>query len=83
MSRTGLSVFGQLGEFNAGSEKISTYLERLKVFMEANSVGEDKKVAVLLTTNPREKSSDKLTQALKTHYEPKPVIIAERFRFYK
>ena len=89
MSRTGLSVFGQLGEFNPDSEKISTYLERLKVFMEANSVGEDKKVAVLLTvigtkdyallqgllapTNLREKSFDELTQALKTHYEPKLV----------
>ena len=92
-------VYGQLGEFNPDSEKISTYLERLTLFMEANGVDTDKKVAVLLTVigakdyallqglvapaNPREKSVDELMQALRSHYEPKPVIIAERFRFYK
>ena len=98
MSGTGL-MYGQLGEFNPDSEKISTYLERLNLFIEANSVDADKKVAVLLTVigakdyallqglvapaNPREKSVDELMQALRSHYEPKPVIIAERFRFYK
>ena len=49
MSATGLLVYGQLGEFNPELEKISTYLERLRPFVEANSVADDKKVAVLLT----------------------------------
>ena len=89
------TLFGQVGEFDPDSEKISTYLERVKLFVEANSVADEKKVAVLLTiigvknytllegllapTNPREKSYDELTQMLKAYYEPKLVVIAERF----
>ena len=41
-------VFGQIGEFNLESEKISTYLERVQLYLEANGVGDNKKVAVLL-----------------------------------
>ena len=92
-------LFRQVGEFDPDNEKISTYLERVKLFIEANSVDDEKKVAVLLTivgvknysllegllapTNPREKSYDELTQVLKAHYEPKPVVIAERYHFYR
>ena len=73
----------------------------MKLFLEVNSVADERKVAVLLTvciigvknyallesllapTNPREKSYDDLTQVLKAHYEPKPVVIAERYHFYR
>ena len=88
-----LALFGQVGEFNPDNEKISTYLKRAKLFLEANSVADERKVTVLLTVigaknyallkglltpmNPREKSYDDLTQVLKAYYEPKPVVIAE------
>ena len=89
MSGTEMLVYSRLGEFNSNLEKISVYLERLKLFMEANSVMEDKRVVVLLTVigandyvllqglvadaSPWEKSFDELIKALKTHYKPKPV----------
>ena len=40
--------FWLVGEFNQ-DEKISTYVNRVKLFVEANSVADEKKVAVLLT----------------------------------
>jgi len=99
MAATGVLVYGQLGEFDPGSEEISTYLERMQLYMEANNVADDKKVAVLLTVigpknfallkslvapaNPRDKTFEELIVQLKTHFEPKPVIIAERFHFYR
>ena len=44
MSR--LALFGQVGEFNPDNEKISSYmyLERVKMFLEANSVAGERKV---------------------------------------
>jgi len=90
-------LYGQLGEFNPG-KKITTYLDRVALYMEANSVAADK-VAVLLTVigpknyallhgqlapmNPREKTFEELMAALREHYEPKPVVIAEHFHFYR
>ena len=64
-----------------------------------NEVAEERKVPVLLTvigpkvytllrgllapTLPKEKSYADLEKALTDHYEPKHLIIAERFNFYK
>lgn len=92
-------LIGELGAFNPDSEKISTYLERVAVFMTANEVADAKKAAVLLSvigkTNyalleglmapglPREKTYEEIVAALKKHYEPAPLQIAERFHFYK
>ena len=45
MARVGL--YGKLGELNLDSEKISTYLKRMKLYREANEVGDDKNIAVL------------------------------------
>ena len=33
--------------------------------------------------NPRGKSYDDLTQVLRAHYEQEPVVIAERYHFYR
>ena len=43
------AVLGSLGEFNCKSDSISSYLERMQLYFEANSVKEDRKVADLLT----------------------------------
>ena len=92
-------VLGSLGEFHPKSDNISSYVERVQLYFEANAVEEDRKVAVLLTVigaevyetlrsllapdRPRDKPFDALLQVLKKHYEPKPLVIAERFRFYQ
>ena len=90
---------GNLAEFHAGKEKVSDYLERVSLYFEANSVAEGKQVAVLLTaiggetyallTNllspdkPRDKTFAEISSVLKKHFEPQPVIIAERFHFHR
>ncbi len=38
---------------------------------------------MLAPTNPREKTYKELTDALKRHYEPNPVVIAKRFHSYR
>ena len=40
---------GTLTEFKLESENIEAYLEQVQVFFDANTIGEEKQVAVLLT----------------------------------
>lgn len=89
-------VLGSLGEFDPN---ITSYLERVQLYFEANTVEDDRKVAVLLTLIgaktyetlqsllapelPRNKPFDELLGILKKHFDPQPLLIAERFRFYQ
>jgi len=75
------------------------YLERVELYFMANGIPAEKKVPVLLTTIgtrnysivqslvapalPRDKTFEELTTALKSHFQPKPLIISERFKFYR
>ena len=77
------------------AESISAYLEQVELFFTANSIADDKKVAMLLSVGggktysllrdllapekPQDKSLPVLFQKLKEHYEPKLLVIAERF----
>ena len=90
---------GRMQEFEPDTESISAYLERLQMFFEANDIAAEKKVSVLLTVigrqnfsllrnlvapeSPKDKSFDDLTKLLKSHFEPKKLVIAERFNFYR
>ena len=90
---------GNLQEFRPETELFSAYMERVKLFFTANAIAEDKQVAHFLTivgsktyallrnlvapTLPQDKSWDDLVAILKQHYEPKPLVIAERFHFHK
>ena len=72
---------------------------RVELYLDVNSVQEDKRVPVLLTVigpsayatvrslvapdKPRTKTYDQLEAVLKSHYEPKPLVIAERSKFYR
>eukprot|EP00731_Ephydatia_muelleri_P017067 Em0010g165a len=94
-----MATIGQLSEFQPENEKASAYLERVKLFLLANSVGDDKQVAVLLTVigarhfsllkdlflpeDVKAKSFEQISKVLVEHFEPKPLVIAERFRFYR
>ena len=76
-----------------------TYCERFHVFCAANEINEEKKVSVFLSTvgaktynlirtlcspdKPSEKSLEDLCKIVKTQLSPKPLVIAERYRFYK
>ena len=90
---------GHIGEYDPQTENITSYLERLSLYMDANSVAAERKVPVLLTVIgakaygilksltspdlPKDKSLDELQKALKAHFDPQPKVIAERFRFYQ
>ena len=90
---------GRIQEFDAETESITAYLERMQLFLTANAVDDDKKVAVLLSVigsktysllrnllepeKPSSKTYNELVGILKRHYEPKLVVIAERFSFYR
>ena len=93
------AIIGSIGEFIPENETITSYLERVQLFMDANSVKREKEVPVLLSViggkiytllrnlvapdEPKSKSFTELTEVLKSHFEPKPNTIAERFHFYR
>ena len=74
-------------------------LGRVDFFFTANDIGPDKQVSIYLTvvgsrkyaliksltapTLPQEKSYEDLKAVLLAHFRPKPLLIAERFRFYQ
>ena len=96
---TRMASYGKLSEFHPEAESISAYLERVELFFTANSIADDKKVAVFLSViggktysllrdllapeKPQDKSLSVLFKKLKEHYEPKPLVIAERFYFHR
>ena len=69
------------------------------MFFEANDIAEEKKVPIflsiigtrsysllrdlLLPDKPRDKDLKTLMEVLKAHYEPTPLVIVERFNFYR
>ena len=69
------------------------------MFVDANGTKDDKQVAVLLTVigsstytllsnltvprKPCEKSFAELSETLCRHFDPKPLVIAERFHFHR
>ena len=94
-----MAQYGRLKEFDADSEPITAYLERVELFFEANDVGDGKRVPILLSNigpktygllrsltapkAPKEKSFKELSELLKAHFEPAPIVIAERYRFHR
>ena len=88
-----VAAIGRLDEFNPANDSITAYVERAQLYMEANSVPEDKKVAVFLSaigrktysllrnlltpTLPKEKTFEQIVTVLKNHFEPKPLEIVE------
>ena len=94
-----MAIYGKLSEFQPETESIAAYLERVEVFYKANSIAEDKQVAVFLSVvggktfsllrdllapaKPQDQTLATLFETLKLHFEPKPLVIAERFYFHK
>eukprot|EP00731_Ephydatia_muelleri_P014893 Em0008g613a len=94
-----MATLGKLGEFSSECESLVAYIERVEVYFLANNIGNERKVPVLLSvlgsktyavlrdllapTKPKDKSFAELVEVLSRHFEPKPIIIAERFRFHR
>ena len=85
-----MSVIGKCQEFKPETERFSIYVERLKLYFDANRVSEDKKVAVFLTvigpktyallsdlytpTKPRDIALEDLITTLAGHFEPVRIV---------
>lgn len=92
-------VVGNIGPFDDTVEQWSAYTERFEFFVLANGISAEKKVATFLTVmgaktfnvfraliqpkKPGEFTYDNIVKTLSEHFSPKPLMIAERFRFYK
>ena len=90
-------VFGQLDAFDPESDNVVAYLKWVDLFFTATDIGPDKQISVFLTvvgsrtntliksltapTLPQEKSYEDLKAVLLAHFQPKPLLIAERIRF--
>ena len=94
---TRVGVLGNLEEFDQKSDTMAAYLERAALYMDANEVADEKKTATFLTAigkstfqvlrnlvapaKVKDKSFDQICEVLLRHYEPKPLVISERFNF--
>ena len=91
------AAFGTMQEFQPVSETIPAYLKRLQAYLDVNDVTTAKRSSFLVSTiglktyavlrsllapdSPQSKPYKTLVEVLKKHYEPKPLIIAERYTF--
>lgn len=94
-----MTSIGKLEAFDESQESWTNYAERLEQYFIANEVSEEKKVPALLSLigpktyallrdlttldKPSSKMFTDLVTTLDAHLAPKPLVIAERFRFHK
>ena len=92
-------ILGKLESFDPATDTVTAYFEQAQLFFEVNSIAAEKKVPVFLNTvgkmhyrllshlfapdPPARKSLDEIQNALRGHYEPKPLVISERFNFHR
>ena len=88
------AVYGHVGPFDENTEKFADYAGCYEAFMVANAIADERQVYVFLAVvgpqaykmlknlcdpeNPNSKSYKELKQILQAHYEPAPIVIAER-----
>lgn len=98
MKETMAGAIGNVDAFDNSVEEWDTYIERLEQYCVANHIENDRKVAVLLSVmgaktynllrslcaphKPSTKSFKDITKLLQDHFNPTPLVIAERFRFH-
>src|ERR1043165_307083 len=92
-------AIGKIDSFDDNVEDWATYIERVEQFFITNDIVDEKKVPALLSliggktysllrsltapAKPSTKSFDEIVATLQRHLSPKPLVIAERFRFHK
>ncbi|XP_071574685.1 uncharacterized protein [Temnothorax nylanderi] len=97
MSRDRMPI-GSIEAFNPRETDITSYMERIEMLFACNEVTGNKKVSLLLTliggeaygvlkdllapTLPITLTFERLRSELESHYSPKRLVIAERYKFY-
>lgn len=94
-----MALIGTISEFDAEQTSWCSWAERLEQYFCANAIPPERQVAVFLTAagaksydilrdllfpeKPASKTLQELLRLLEDHFQPKPLEIAERFRFYQ
>jgi len=90
---------GKIDPFENAMDDWTLYCERIKQYFKANDIDDEKRVSVLLSamggkayallrsltapTKPADLSFENIVKIMQEHLAPKPLLIAERFRFHK
>lgn len=93
------ATIGILPEFQLRKGSFTAFVERVEFFLSANGVAEEKHAVVLLSAIgeetyailrnllapalPKSKTFAQIVETLKGHFEPRRLVIAERFRFHR
>ncbi|XP_024890191.1 uncharacterized protein LOC112466360 [Temnothorax curvispinosus] len=93
-----MALIGSIEAFNPRETDITSYMERIEMLFACNEVTSNKKVSLLLTliggeaygvlkdllapTLPSTLTFERLSSELESHYSPKRLVIAERYKFY-
>ena len=88
---------GKLEEFDPKSDSMAAYIEQAVLYLDANNVPESKRTSTFLCAlgksnflvlrnlvapdKLKDKTFDEITAVLLKHFEPKPLVISERFHF--
>ncbi|KAM3956741.1 uncharacterized protein ACR2FA_009314 [Aphomia sociella] len=88
---------GKISEFNVRSDNWKLYVERLEQYFVVNKIADELKVPTFITViglecyellvdlctpdKPAKKTFEQLTSILEKHLQPKPSILAERYKF--
>ena len=94
-----MTSIGKIESFDDTKENLEIYVERAEQFFMANDIDDDHNAPTLLSLiggktytllsdllapeRPATKSFQQIVTTLQEHLSPKPLEIAERFRFYK
>lgn len=92
------ALVGTIRPFDENAEQWSSYTERFEYFAIANKIQDNVMVPTFLSVmggktfnllrslvqpaKPGDKSFQEIATILRNHYSPKPLVIAERFRFH-
>ena len=93
------AFIGRLDKFQMGRDDFDCYVKRLEQYFVANAILENKQVATFLTAiggptyellkslvmpaAPKDKDLTQLMNVLQAHLKPKPLTIAEWYKFHK
>ncbi|XP_046841958.1 uncharacterized protein K02A2.6-like [Xenia sp. Carnegie-2017] len=89
---------GHMEEYSTSTDW-KQYVERLEIFFEVNNVPREKQASSILTLmgskmyallrsitaprRPKELTYNQIVETVTQHLEPKPIVIAERYKFHK
>ena len=91
--------YGHLKEFLRDEDSIGPYLKRASLYFVVNGIEEDKRIPILLSSFgawtysllldpvasdvPGTLSFDRILEVLTSHFQPRRLVIAERFHFHR